>query len=258
MQQPQIQLLTLAQLSAGQEWRLSLAHDRDHHLLIWITRGQGRLLLDGQRRGLGTYNALWIPARSLFAMELGFQCVGHAVVIPENTGLCLPDSPRQLRIREVQAQSELSALIELAQREVHQGRPLQQDALKAQAALMSVWLRRQIMLDDHITQRPNAAARLSARFCALLAQRHPKGGSMADHAAELGVTPTHLTRAVKSATGKSAADLLHERSCHAARRLLGETDQTAAAIAAYLGFGSAAYFTRFMQQHSGLPPSKLR
>ena len=81
---------------------------------------------------------------------------------------------------------------------------------------------------------------------------------MADHAAELGVTPTHLTRAVKAATGKSAADLLSERSCHAARRLLGETDQTAAEIAAYLGFGSAAYFTRFMQQHSGLPPSKLR
>lgn len=258
MQQPQIQLLTLAQLSAGQEWRLSLAHDRDHHLLIWITRGQGRLLLDGQRRGLGAYNALWIPARSLFAMELGFQCVGHAVVIPENTRLRLPDIPRQLRIREVQAQAELSALIELAQRELHQGRPLQQDALEAQAALMSVWLHRQIMSEDHITTRPNAGARLSARFCALLAQRHPKGGSMADHAAELGVTPTHLTRAVKAATGKSAADLLSERSCHAARRLLGETDQTAAEIAAYLGFGSAAYFTRFMQQHSGLPPSKLR
>jgi AraC family transcriptional activator of pobA len=39
---------------------------------------------------------------------------------------------------------------------------------------------------------------------------------------------------------------------------LAETDQTAAEIAASLGFGSAAYFTRFMQQHSGLPPSKLR
>ncbi|WP_280322780.1 helix-turn-helix domain-containing protein [Sulfitobacter faviae] len=78
---------------------------------------------------------------------------------------------------------------------------------------------------------------------------------MAEHAAALGVTPTHLTRAVKAATGKSAADLLTERSCHAARRLLAETDHTAAEIAATLGFGSAAYFTRFMQQHSGLPPA---
>lgn len=258
MQQSQIQLLTLAQLSAGQDWRLTLAHDRDHHLLIWITRGQGRLLLDGQRRGLGPHNALWIPARSLFAMELGYQCVGHAVLIPEDSTLHLPDVPRHLRIREVQAQSELSALIEQAQREMQQDRPLQQDAVEAQAALMSVWLRRQLIQDEHVLPRPKAGVRLSARFCALVARRHPKGRSMADHAAELGVTPTHLTRAVKAATGKSAAELLSEHSCHAARRLLGETDQTAAQIAASLGFGSAAYFTRFMQQHSGLPPSKLR
>ena len=29
-------------------------------------------------------------------------------------------------------------------------------------------------------------------------------------------------------------------------------------IAQHLGFGSAAYFTRFMQQHSGRSPSQLR
>lgn len=258
MPHSQIQLLTLAQLSGGQDWRLALAHDRDHHLLIWITRGQGRLLLEGQRRGLGPHNALWIPARSLFAVELGYQCAGHAVLIPEDSSLPLPDTPRQLRIRDVQAQAELSALIEQTQREMQQGRPLQQDAIEAQAALMSVWLRRQIMLDEHAAARPKAGIRLSARFCALVARRTPKGGSMAEHAAELGVTPTHLTRAVKAATGKSAAALLNEYSSHAARRLLGETNQTAAEIAAFLGFGSAAYFTRFMQQHSGLPPSKLR
>lgn len=258
MPQTQIQTQTLAQLSAGQDWRLTLAHERDHHLLIWITRGQGRLLLDGQRRGISPHNALWVPARSLFALELGYQCLGHAVLIPEDRDVRLPEMPRQLRIRDGVAQSEIAALIEQTQREVQQGRPLQQDALKAQVALISVWLRRQIMSDEHAAPRPKAGDRLSARFCALIAQRAPKGGSMADHAAELGVTPTHLTRAVKAATGKSAADLLTERSCHAARRLLAETDQTAAEIAASLGFGSAAYFTRFMQQHSGLPPSKLR
>ena len=254
----EIQTQTLAQLSAGQDWRLTLAHDRDHHLLIWITRGQGRLLLDGQRRGISPHNALWIPARSLFALELGYQCLGHAVLIPKDSDESLPETPRQLRIRDGAAQSEIATLIEQIQREVQQARPLHQDALKAQVALMSVWLRRQIMAEAHTAPRPKAGDRLSARFCALVTQGAPKGTSMAEHAAALGVTPTHLTRAVKAATGKSAADLLTERSCHAARRLLAETNHTAAEIAATLGFGSAAYFTRFMQQHSGLPPSKLR
>jgi AraC family transcriptional activator of pobA len=45
---------------------------------------------------------------------------------------------------------------------------------------------------------------------------------------------------------------------HAARSLLLETDVTAQSIARFLGFGSAAYFTRFMQQHTGRSPSRLR
>ena len=50
-----IKVMTLPQLTGGQDWRLLLAQDRPHHLLIWITRGQGRALLDGQRRGGGAH-----------------------------------------------------------------------------------------------------------------------------------------------------------------------------------------------------------
>lgn len=66
MSSDSIQILTLAQLAHGQDWRLTLCHDREAHMLIWVTRGQGLLQLDGQRRGLGTHNAVYIPAGSLF------------------------------------------------------------------------------------------------------------------------------------------------------------------------------------------------
>ena len=72
-----IELLTLAQLSQGQDWRVQLCHDRPVHMLIWITRGQGLLQLDGQRRGLGAHNAVFIPARALFALDMGRQGIGH-------------------------------------------------------------------------------------------------------------------------------------------------------------------------------------
>ena len=81
---------------------------------------------------------------------------------------------------------------------------------------------------------------------------------MATYAEALDVTPTHLTRAVKAATGKTAADILTERVVYEARVLLGTTDHSAQSIARHLGFGSAAYFTRFIQHHTGKPPSKLR
>ena len=253
-----IHALTLAQFARGQDWRLQLAHDLPAHLLIWVTRGQGRVLLDGMRRGIGADNALFVPAGSLFALELGRQSVGQVVTLPVGSTLRLPEIPRHLRIREVQVQSDLTSLIETALREDQGTRPLRADALEGYAALMSVWLRRQIMDEAHADAPRNAAGRLSARFCTLLSQRFRSGAPMADYAETLDVTPTHLTRAVKSATGKTAADLVTERVLHEARVLLSETQQPARQIAAYLGFGSAAYFTRFIQQHTGLTPSKLR
>ncbi|MEO1365467.1 MAG: helix-turn-helix transcriptional regulator, partial [Pseudomonadota bacterium] len=77
-------------------------------------------------------------------------------------------------------------------------------------------------------------------------------------AAALGVTPTHLSRACKASTGRTAAELLTERTLYAARISLMETTVPIQDIARHLGFGSAAYFTRFMQQHTGQTPSALR
>ncbi len=253
-----IEITTLAKLSAGQDWQLELVQSRPAHTLIWTTRGQGRTLLDGQLRGLGTHNALWIPAGHLFSVDLGYQGAGMAVMIPAGANLRLPEMPRHLRIRDVHVQSELTSILENAQREQLKDRPLQQEALEAQVALMSVWLRRQIMQSEHVPDPRNAAARLSARFCARVAEHYASGASMGEHASHLGVTPTHLTRAVKSATGRTAAEIIAERVLFEARILLRDTDRPAQDIARHLGFGSAAYFTRFIQQHTGLPPSKLR
>ncbi|WP_299731331.1 AraC family transcriptional regulator [uncultured Tateyamaria sp.] len=250
--------MTLSQLSGAQDWRLSLAHDRAAHLLIWVTRGQGRLLLNGTRRGVGTHNAISIPAQTLFSLELGRQGMGLVAVIPDGSDLRLPLGPRQLRMRDVSAISELTSLFEAAVREDSSGRELSQDALDAHIALMSVWWRRQIALPDNLPVRMNAAARLSAAFCQRIAQFYTTGMSMADHAAALNVTPTHLTRACKAASGRTAADLLTERVLYAARIALSETDVAIQDVARHLGFGSAAYFTRFIQQHTAKTPTALR
>ena len=82
--------------------------------------------------------------------------------------------------------------------------------------------------------------------------------TMADHADALRVTPTHLTRACKAATGKTAADLLTERILYEARVLLVTTRVPAQDIARFLGFGSAAYFTRFILHHTQSTPTGLR
>lgn len=258
MSDTELKILTLTQMADGGDWRLGLAHDRPYHTLFWFTRGQGRILLDGRRRGLGPHNAVFIPAGSLFSVDLGRQSLGQVVTVPVGTPLRLPDMPRHMRVLDGQVQSELSAFIEGAQREQSIKRPLYQDAMEAHISLISVWLRRQIALEEHIPAKRSAGERLSRDFTRIISQHYTTGASMAFYAKELGVTPTHLTRVVKRATGKTAAELLTERVTYAARALLEETRHPARNIAQHLGFGSAAYFTRFMQQHTGKSPSQLR
>jgi AraC family transcriptional activator of pobA len=253
-----LQIKTLAQLAGGDTWQLGLAHDAPQHVLFWFTRGQGRILLEGRLRGLGPHNAVFVPAGTLFALDLGAQSLGQAVIMPVGTSLRLPEMPRQLRVREVLVQTELSGIIDAAHREQSGSRPLAHDALEAHVALVSVWLRRQIALEEHVPNPRTAGERLSQRFTAMIPTHYATGAPMAFYAKELGVTPTHLTRAVKAATGKTAADLLTERLVHAARGFLETTGYPARNIAEHLGFGSAAYFTRFMQQHTGRSPTQLR
>ena len=95
-------------------------------------------------------------------------------------------------------------------------------------------------------------------YAALVARDFTSGRAMAVYARALGVTPTHLTRVCKQASGLTAADLLTERSLHAARDMLEAGELPIGQIAASLGFGSAAYFSRFILQHTGVTPSALR
>lgn len=252
-----IRLTTIAQLAPLGRWQLELAHDRSEHLLLWITRGQGVALFDGARSGLGVHNAIYLPARSLMSFDLGRQCYGQALSVPPGTAISLPERPLHLRVRDVQAQTELTSLFEAMGREQTSNRPLSQTALEAYGKLAAVWLRRH-MDSDQPTRRVLASRKLSRAFCARLVSEFGSGMTMAAHAAALGVTPTHLTRVCKAETGKTASELLTERVLHAARQLLTSTEAPVQDVARHLGFGSAAYFTRFVQQHTGRPPTALR
>ena len=261
-EQSGLSLVTVAQLMQAGSWQLSLAHDRDHHLLIWMTRGQGVALLDGSRRGMGVHNALFFPARSLMALEPGRQGYGTALLIPGDTAIVLPRAPQHLRIRDVSAQTELTQVMEALGREQTARRPLCQSAMMAHAELAAIWLHRNLarQMDDATLPAPrdSAARRLSRAWCARLVAEYASPASMADHAAALGVTPTHLTRVCRAETGRTAARLLGERQLHAAHQLLIATKVPVLDIARHLGFGSAAYFTRFIRQHTGETPTRLR
>lgn len=251
-------ILTITQWAGGANWALELQHSCADHALIWQTRGQGRCVIEGIRRGFGVHTALAIPAGTPFSLEMNKQTFGLVCLVPAGGPLLMPDTPTLLRIREAQAQAELTGILEAMQREQNNNRSFMDEGLNAQGALLTIWLRRAMIAEEAASPKNSAAERLVRAYAALIERDYTTGQPMADYAQTLGVTPTHLTRTCRQCAGQTASDLLTERSLHAARTLLERGERPVAQIAASLGFNSAGYFSRFVQHHTGLTPSALR
>ena len=227
-------------------------------LLLWFTRGQGRITVAGTTRGYGAHNAIFIPAGTMHGFEVSAQAFGTAVFFGRASDVTLPDGPLHLRIRDAAPQMELNAILENIKLETESDKPAHGRAARHYLGLLGVWLERQASMVAGETPRPDAARRLAGRYASLLEQEFRSGMGVADYAASLGVTPTHLTRVCKQTCGRSASALLHERVLFEARTMLLETSLPVNKVAEQLGFTSPAYFTRAFQQRTGQTPTAFR
>lgn len=249
----------MPRLSEGDRWRVEAMRSYSSPVLLWFTRGQGRITVAGVTRGYGPHNAIYLPPGTMHGYDMLGQVFGTAVFFPRNVDLSLPGEPVHFRFREAQQQAELNHLIDNLQRELDRHQPGMERALEHHAGLLAVWLERQ-MADDPELGEPHrrAADRLAAAYTALVERDFAARKGVAQFAAELGVTPTHLSRACKAASGRSASELLLDRVHYEARRLLAETGMPIKDVARQLGFSSPAYFTRAFQARTGSTPSAFR
>lgn len=85
-----------------------------------------------------------------------------------------------------------------------------------------------------------------------------KSPAISDVAREMFLSPAQFTRTVRRETGKTFNQLLNEYRLEEAKKLLRDSQWTASAIAAFLGFRSASYFRTFFRAHTGSTPSAFR
>jgi AraC-like DNA-binding protein len=251
-------VVPLARFAQGPRWRTEAMRSYDEPLLLWFTRGQGRVTIAGVTQGYGPHHAVFLPPRTVHGFEMRGQVFGTALWFPRACAIGLPEEPAHLRFRDAQEQAELNALIDNLQRELERELPGRERALFHHAGLLAVWLERQIARGQEQAIHTDASRRLAAAFAALVEQDFRSGRQVHDYAAALGVTPTHLSRACNAACGRPASAILADRIHYEARRLLSETRWPVKEIARALGFSSAAYFTRAFHKHTGLTPSAFR
>jgi AraC-like DNA-binding protein len=96
-----------------------------------------------------------------------------------------------------------------------------------------------------------------ARFLAVISAA-PGRRTVADIAADLGISPSHLATLVRDRTGQSPKQLMAGRSVLEAKRLLSKTTMSAAAVGSHLGFADASQFGRFFRDQTGRSPGQFR
>jgi AraC-like DNA-binding protein len=259
--QNRLALTSIGQNAGHGRWRTETMRSHTSPRLIFVGRGQGRITVSGLTSGYGANNLIYIPAGTMYGFEVGQTVFGVMLTIPSAMATEWPLVPVHLRLRDVAVQKELAGQMEALERELKSTQLSQSRAAHYQLGLLSIFFERQLALRPETTvdARANtAAARLVAAYTDLIERDYHQHARVADYATNLGVTPTHLTRCCKQTSGKSALFLLNGRILFEARVLLRDGKTPVRQIADDLGFGSAAYFSRAFQTHTGLTPSQFR
>jgi AraC-like DNA-binding protein len=107
-------------------------------------------------------------------------------------------------------------------------------------------------------QANRAAIDLSRKYKREVYNNLNKHLSISDFAEKLSVTPNHLNKSIKSATGFSASELINKIRIIEAKYLLMLVDLTVADVSEKLGFTDVSYFSRYFKKHVNYKPSEYR
>jgi AraC-like DNA-binding protein len=155
------------------------------------------------------------------------------------------------------AARRMRARLAAMQRELAHDRRDSVDLLRALLYETLIVLGREFAAAHRVApQRPTH--RVVSRFIELAERDATRRHRIADYAAELAVTPGHLSVLCTQYAGQRAKRLLGNILVSRARRLLLYTDESAARVGASLGFEDPSYFSRFFRRETGQTPKEFR
>jgi len=253
---------TIAARSALHDWELAPhRHGRLHQLLL-IERGGGLAHLEGGEFALRRRALVNIAAGDVHAFTFTPGTQGHVATLPEElldeVLESVGDTRRWLaRSVVVPAGADLARAMVQVAHEFNARAPARALVLRGLAAMLLGLAARAIA---RAAPQPDELhdSHLLRRFDALLEAHWREHLTVAKYAHALAITPTHLSRLVRSATGQGASRLIEDRLLREARRQLVYTNLRVKTIAYALGFADPAYFTRRFTRGAGMSPQAFR
>lgn len=235
--------------------------------LLWLSGGGGTLHLSGQEIVLTPGDVVVVPPMVVHGYQFSDDVDGIVMSLFDHD-LRAPGSVVTAAMYvpgPTAAATGLSeALIGLMRESDHLG-PHHDMAMQARIALVLVAILRARAVLTGATEAVGGAAEgtqraqaLALAFKALVEQRFDKSRSLADYAARLGISPTHLGRVCRQVLGATPLSIIEARIAREARRMLVFSDHSMREIGLRLGYEDPAYFSRALSRWLGASPSAIR
>ena len=132
---------------------------------------------------------------------------------------------------------------------------------RALGALLQLFL---IYCNNSSQLEPSQLDEKSARICTLrtfkqLIEKHYKEWhKVKEYASELNITPKHLSKSIKSTTGRTAKDHITDRILLESKRLLHHSNLNVKEIAYTIGFEEPLHFSGLFKRLTGVSPTAYR
>ena len=253
---------TIAARSVLHDWELAPHRHARLHQLLLVESGAGAAHLDGEQHPLQPGALINVPPGHVHAFRFTQHTQGWVMTLADELMdeilVRVGDVRRDLaRPAVVQANPLISQAMGQVWQEFCGRSKARALVLRGLSAMLLGWVARTIE-EQHPSDAPAPESTLVQRLEALIEAHFLEHWQVADYARALSVSPTHLSRVARAATGVSALRLIEGRLMREARRNLAYTHLGVATIAYTLGYTDPAYFTRAFTRDAGLSPRSFR
>lgn len=251
-------LESISDRARGLGWSIAPHRHLELHQILFLACGLAEVSIDGARTNLAGPAMVNLPPGTIHSFRFAIDVEGHVLTLPapEWPDLFGPRAEAALA-RPFAGAVPATLFAFVAALEAAHGDSGPHRRLRLLAAVHGLV----VAVLDLAGLPPAAAHQPDPRIERLRAMAGAAPSirlGVAGCARALGLSPRHLTRLCRAATGGSAQALLDAAVLREACRLLAYTRLHVATIGHRLGFDDPSYFTRYFRRHTGLSPRAYR
>jgi AraC family transcriptional activator of pobA len=253
---------TIAMRSVLHEWELAPHRHARLHQILLVHSGSGVAHLDGEQIAFGDRSLVNVPPGAVHGFRFKPGTQGFVVTLADEImDRILGSAPgvRHLLGRPALCNASQSVL-DAGERiwfEFGTTGEARSVVLQGLCATLLGLTARHVGTPAPGPQAPLASTVLQ-RFEALVEAHYLQRWGVADYARALAISPTHLSRVVRAATGAPASQWIDARTVREARQRLAYTHLRITTIGYALGFADPAHFSRVFTRIAGVSPRAFR